>query len=1136
MEKICPNCNQRILEDAQICPSCSIQSLMKSNPLLQEEDELSIEGYEIGEKLGEGGFGQVFRADQLEPIFRQVAIKLLKKDKLEKTLKARFADEIQALSVMQHPGIAQIYTAGYTDEGVPYYVMEYVKGAELGHYVSTRKLTLEELIKLFIQICEALDHAHKRGVIHRDLKPSNILTFDGEGGSVAKVIDFGISRVISGPTSWGREVTEVMQLLGTPEYMSPEQWSGEDDIDIRTDIYSLGLILHEILTGKCLLDGVVDSQAGWKKNWDALSEFKLPSVEGAIVNLEQGNVKGGAAELQWILNTATAWDREERYASANVLRQDLELYLKGEALSVGPPDFSYRAAKFTKKHKKSIAALTVVLLTLLFATFISTRFAIAESNARAAEELAKIEEMKQRKSAEKANEDLKESYYNDAFNAYVRAVKNGDHTSAYLNLERCIQLRPNDDEFKETTQWLPSILAKTSSVYEGKTDGFPIKLDFHDGRLVLGSSLGHLYIFENIDGSSWAQVAHKKVIQYSGGIPVYKVSPDASMVAVAGAMGELKVYEIPSLKLIGSTRNPSKKQLRDICFSADSISLYLGSQDGVVAKWPVSKSDEFSWSVKYGKDIHRLVEADHSLFVGGRNGDVMRYSAGDGRVTGSIPGKGATVVQALYNGTDVVSIDVNGGVNVMGASEPLEKVRSFSLGSRILAASFLSNDRMYLGSSNGNLSVWDSNRGVPVSRSMLTKGRVNCLSTSDDGSRVLSGDLSGFVRLWNTRSSSKAIQEIDARSSVMGVALMKGWMAYGTKNRDLVIIKLEDQSDVWLKAKIESPHQQRDLNKRGGLRFSVFDREKMCWIIIDNRGDVHKFAKDALEHRKLGNLKLDKMFTASRIRSCSSFDSEVLEKALSYFAEELKGQAAVTSMSLSSKDAGVMVGCSDGKILMWKDGVGTLLYKLEEKVEAVHLLGDHEMGAVGDASGVVYIFKVGKMKCVISAGILTSVQIAEDGMSVAISRRQKDALIYDISGEKPKFSHALQYSDQVYIGQTVGKYSPCGKFYAVGNSGNDTVVIFDLNTGEPIGEPIEHVEDLWQFEYSACGKYIYTLERGAWIRGGSSIRVWSVDKRIEVLPKINLDGYASWFSVTEAGNLFTAGDWDEVVWIKLVEE
>lgn len=322
--------------------------------------------YDIIELIAEGGMGEVYRARQTEPVKREVAIKVIKAGLDTKSVMARFEAERQALAMMNHPGIAQVYDAGSTEQGRPYFVMELIEGEPLNHFCKKFRLDLESRLQLFIAVCQAVQHAHQKGVIHRDLKPSNILVTTVEGEPLPKIIDFGIAKAMSGSSLTDKTlVTRFSQVLGTPAYMSPEQLDLTGlDLDTRSDVYALGSILYELLTGALPFDA--DRLARAKQTeleailWE--EDPPVPSKRVAEQAEQSTKLKG---DLDWIVMRAMNKDRNRRYDSASALADDVQRYMKDEPVSASPPSTVYHVGKFVRRHRLGLgfaASLTTLLV------------------------------------------------------------------------------------------------------------------------------------------------------------------------------------------------------------------------------------------------------------------------------------------------------------------------------------------------------------------------------------------------------------------------------------------------------------------------------------------------------------------------------------------------------------------------------------------------------------------------------------------------------------------------------------------------------------------------------------------------------------------------------------------------------
>jgi serine/threonine protein kinase/tetratricopeptide (TPR) repeat protein len=351
-----------------------------------------IGAYRVLERLGEGGIGVVYAAEQHEPLRRRVAIKVVKLGMDTHEVLARFEAERQALAMMDHPGVAKALDAGITAEGRPYFVMELVKGVPLTTYAHSQALPLRARLELFVEICAAVQHAHQKGIIHRDLKPSNILVTTFDGRPVPKIIDFGVAKATASRLTERTVFTEQGRLIGTPEYMSPEQaeMSGLD-VDTRTDVYSLGVVLYELLTGELPFEGRGEGPAGYSELLRKIREVppKRPSMRIAdgrsgstVVSVRAATVR---RELDWIVLQALEKDRTRRYGSASALGDDVERYLRDLPVHARPPSTVYVLRKFVQRHRLATGLMLLVVVTTLIGI---TGLTLGLVRARSAERLA----------------------------------------------------------------------------------------------------------------------------------------------------------------------------------------------------------------------------------------------------------------------------------------------------------------------------------------------------------------------------------------------------------------------------------------------------------------------------------------------------------------------------------------------------------------------------------------------------------------------------------------------------------------------------------------------------------------------------------------------------------------------------
>ncbi len=357
-----------------------------------------LQGYEILTVLNEGGMGVVYLARQTHPIQRQVALKVIKPGMDSKQVLTRFDMERRALAVLDHPHIAQVYDAGATRDGRPYFAMEYVKGMPITEYCDREKLRIEERLGLFKHVCEAVQHAHQKGIIHRDIKPSNILVYTEGDEAIVKIIDFGVAKAVGQPLTDRMFHTEAGQFVGTPEYMSPEQaeMAGRD-IDTRSDIYSLGVVLYELLTGVLPFESKALRAAGMEGVRRVITEQEPKTPSTRLTGLGERATRiardrrtevGTLArclhrELEWIPLKAMRKERARRYRSAAELADDIQHYLEGAPLLAGPESLVYRIRKFAGRNRAFVAGVAAVLTVLVAGIMVSTYFAVSAEFARA---------------------------------------------------------------------------------------------------------------------------------------------------------------------------------------------------------------------------------------------------------------------------------------------------------------------------------------------------------------------------------------------------------------------------------------------------------------------------------------------------------------------------------------------------------------------------------------------------------------------------------------------------------------------------------------------------------------------------------------------------------------------------------
>jgi serine/threonine protein kinase len=407
-----------------------------------------IGNYKILQQIGEGGCGVVYMAEQARPVRRRVALKIIKLGMDTKQVVARFEAERQALAVMDHPNVAKVFDAGATDTGRPYFVMELVRGVRITQFCDERQLSLRERLDLFIQVCRAIQHAHQKGLIHRDIKPSNILVTLNDGVPVSKVIDFGIAKATAGRLTEQTLFTRFEQFVGRPAYMSPEQAEvGGVDIDTRSDIYSLGVVLYELLTGRTPFDSAALLKRGIEELILTLRDVEPPRPSTRLTTLAPADLETVArsqrcearklvpsvqGDLDWIVMKCLEKDRTRRYDTANSLARDVQRHLDDEPIVARPPSNRYRFRKLVRRHKLAFIALSIVagllILGLGAATVAGVRIARDSQRIRQANTVA--------------TEKLRASYLSEAL-ARRTSSRAGQRFGTLETLRKAADIRPS---------------------------------------------------------------------------------------------------------------------------------------------------------------------------------------------------------------------------------------------------------------------------------------------------------------------------------------------------------------------------------------------------------------------------------------------------------------------------------------------------------------------------------------------------------------------------------------------------------------------------------------------------------------------------------------------------------------------
>ncbi len=610
-------------------PAVTIDAGIRNNPSITEAAGSVIGPYKLLQQIGEGGMGVVFMAEQLEPIRRIVALKIIKQGMDTRHVIARFEAERQALATMDHPNVAKVLDAGTTSGGRPYFVMELVKGVPITKYCDDRKLPLRARLDLFVPVCMAVQHAHQKGLIHRDIKPTNVLVAEYDDLAVPKVIDFGVAKAIAQPMTDRTLFTEYGQVVGTVEYMSPEQAKlNQLDIDTRSDIYSLGVLMYELLTGstpfglKLLKEAAFDEMLRIIREEDPQKpSTRLRTSEAlqaiasnrGVETLKLNRLVRG--ELDWVVMKALEKDRNRRYETANGLAADVQRYLVDENVQACPPSAGYRLLKIARRNRAAFTAGSIVALALVLGILSTTWQALRATRERdravTAEAIA-VNEAGQKEialNASRKNERAKSEQLWESLVSEARATRlsrrPGQRFKSLEILEQANQLARSLDlpteKIHEQRNAAIAALAVTDLYLNGPSNPWPV-----DGASVDFDEAHATYARTDREGNcSIRRFADDVEIHNLPGLGTSAtpyLSPDGKHVAIVYANTKSTINQnesIPAVhvwQLDAATprRIISEPQARGVAFHPNTRQIALAYKDGSIGLFDLSTGKQLS--------------------------------------------------------------------------------------------------------------------------------------------------------------------------------------------------------------------------------------------------------------------------------------------------------------------------------------------------------------------------------------------------------------------------------------------------------------------------------------------------------------------------------------------------------------
>ncbi len=1069
--------------------------------------------YKLIEELGEGGFGVVWRAEQTEPIHREVALKVIRPGMDSREIIARFAAEQQALALMDHPNIAAVLDAGATDNGRPYFVMELVKGVPITTYCDEHKLTIRQRLELFIPVCQAVQHAHQKAILHRDLKPSNILVMEVDGKPVPKVIDFGIAKALGSSGELALQAslmrTQEGMVIGTPQYMSPEQAGSMPDVDTRSDIYTLGVILYELLTGNTPIPLDQLKQAALDQVLRLIREGDTKRPSSSLLPLSEA-VKLRATDrssdpkkisailrgdIDWIVLKALEKERERRYDSANALAEDIQHHLQNEPVNAGPPSAAYRFRKLVQRNKLLVAASAAVLVCLLAGVAATGYALLLEQRARkqAVDNEARAQKMLREASRSDyatAHEHLGKSEWSKGVSYLGRSVRydpanhmaRGALWQTLMNGQSDAEKLPIHSLEHGNEVIAASFSPDGTRIVTSSRDKTARLWDMQTGKPI-GDAMTHTGVVATAmfspDGTRVVTGSHDKtarlwdaatgkplgtVMAHAGYVGSAVFSPDGTCILTLNDDKTARLWDGRTGRPIGA---PMLAWYKDSAsFSPDGTRIVTSCEDQTVRLWNGKTSESLGivgdnsgaiTDVKFNPDGTRLVIASgHSIVrlwdVKSRKqvGAVMEHK---GKVKLHFSADGSRIVTASDSGLAILW-DAATGQSLgkpMVHPHAVSEIQFSPDGTRLLTVEGIAFEEA------STARIWDSKTGEPIGNAMAHASSIDAAVFSPDGTRIL------------TASSDKTARQWDAATGQpMGVPLMhEQWVIRATYNQDGSRI-LTASGDPF-----DSKHGSAKLWDAAIAQpiGAAIATDSMTWSVGFNVAGTHIVTGSRANIARIWNVKTGKPK-----------------------GDAMTHSGPIVSASFSSDGSRVLTGSHDKTARLWDANSGHPIGKImshDGQVVSASFSDDgtRVLTASEDKSARIWNGKSGVFlgAPMMHAERVRCATFSPDGTHIVTAGDDKTARLWDANTGKP-FGQVMKNQSVV----TDACFSPDGtKLVTAGsNIANPLQLLWDAKTQMPVGVPIEIREIISSVRFSPDGKCVVTASGRYGSGAAGAARLW----------------------------------------------
>jgi eukaryotic-like serine/threonine-protein kinase len=1017
--------------------------------------------YKLLQEIGEGGMGTVFMVEQLEPVKRRVALKLIKPGMDSRQVVARFEAERQALALMDHVNIARVFDGGTTENGRPYFVMELVRGVPITKYCDGHRLPLEDRLELFVDVCRAVQHAHQKGIIHRDLKPSNVLAAPFDGRPVVKVIDFGVAKA-AGPALTDRTLfTGFGVVVGTAEYMSPEQAElNNADIDTRSDVYSLGVLLYELLTGTTPVTHqrareaslpevlrLVREEEPTRPSTRLSTTAELPAVAAARREEPGRLLRLVRGELDWIVLKALEKDRARRYETAAALAEDVCRFLADEPVQACPPSAGYRVRKFVRRNKAGVLTAAGVLL----GTLLAAAGALAVQAAGTARVVA------EQKQTQAANDRLTSALEREQQTLYFQRIALAARELDAKNVGRAEELLEECPAQLRDWEWhyLKHRRHREPVTIRGK--GWATAAAFSpDGKYLACVSVGQL-VGEVKVWDVRAGVHHRTVAAHLGPIGGVAFSPDGRRLATAGWDKKVKLWDVATGEPVHEWSDHTG-YVSCVAFSKDGKWLASGGGDNTVRVWDAQSFQHHRTLSGHSGGLYEVAFGNGGTLASTSSDETVRvWDAGTGRELHVLKGHAGPILAVAFSrdGKQLASGGFDGTVKVWDP-EAGRHVRTIRDGDMpVMGVAFSRNGhRVATASLEKTVRLWAVAAEHDPHEAITLRGHaegVMRVDISPDGLQIASASLDGTVKVWDSTPVTGGPELLTLRGHsgpVFGVAFRPSTTGPPT-SVGLGSVSQDSLVKLWDTTTGETTRTLR--GHTGTVARLVFSADGRRLVTADYAGKAIVWEADTGKElrtlRANGDVALDpegkRLAFASEGGQVRVIDIDTGKELIPPFLAHL---GPMTFVTFAPDGKTLATGSWDQTVKLWDAATGAPL----------HTLGGH-------------------------THLIQFAAFRGDGRQIATASWDHTAKVWDAVTGKELFT-LRGHNDRV----TGVAFSPDGKHLATSSQDN-TVRVWDSQSGKELTVLRGHTGYVLSVAFSQDGK---RLASSGGYRGKGEVKVW----------------------------------------------